>query len=135
MQQEMTREEIRAALTGPFGSVRTPFLEDGSIDYDGLRSVIDFNIEGGSKKLPPSSLEREEGGSFQLHQPHGTGGGNHELPTRRFGLDDRSNQRRFYFMYSGLILDALRYRVFQPERVEEKCDRSMGQTKLLPLDQ
>ncbi len=51
MQQEMTREEIRAALTGPFGSVRTPFLEDGGIDYDGLRSVIDFNIDGGSKTV------------------------------------------------------------------------------------
>ena len=51
MQQEMTREEIRAALTGPFGSVRTPFLLDGGIDYDGLRNVIDFNIDGGSNTV------------------------------------------------------------------------------------
>ncbi len=51
MQQEMTREEIRGALTGPFGSVRTPFLEEGAIDYDGLRSVIDFNIDGGGKTV------------------------------------------------------------------------------------
>lgn len=51
MRKEMTREEIRATLTGPSGSVRTPFLKDGSVDYEGLRSVIDFNIDGGSKTV------------------------------------------------------------------------------------
>lgn len=43
----MTRQEIRSALTGPFGSIRTPFLKDGSIDYNGLRNIIDFNINAG----------------------------------------------------------------------------------------
>ena len=51
MKNKMTRDEIRAALTGPSGSVRTPFHRDGSVDYNGLRNVIDFNINGGSKTV------------------------------------------------------------------------------------
>ena len=40
---------IRQALTGPIASVRTPFNRDGSIDFDGVRRVIDFNLDAGSK--------------------------------------------------------------------------------------
>ncbi len=41
----------REALTGPIASVRTPFSRDGGVDFDGLRSVIDFDIEAGSKAI------------------------------------------------------------------------------------
>src|SRR5688500_14752521 len=47
----ISREEVRKALTGPIGSVRTPFTRDGSIDFDGLRNTIDFNINAGSKTV------------------------------------------------------------------------------------
>ena len=45
------RAWIRQSLTGPVASIRTPFEKDGSIDYDGLRRAIDFNIEAGSKTI------------------------------------------------------------------------------------
>ncbi|MBI4024002.1 MAG: dihydrodipicolinate synthase family protein [Verrucomicrobia bacterium] len=45
----MNREAIRAALTGPSGSIRTPFRRDGGVDYNGLKRVIDANIAGGSR--------------------------------------------------------------------------------------
>lgn len=45
------RNLVRQALTGPIASVRTPFNQDGSIDFDGLRKVIDFNIAAGSKAV------------------------------------------------------------------------------------
>ncbi|MBI2190624.1 MAG: dihydrodipicolinate synthase family protein [Planctomycetes bacterium] len=45
----MTREEIRTALTGPMASLRTPFQRDGRIDYGGVRSVIDFSMQAGSR--------------------------------------------------------------------------------------
>ncbi|MBN2308363.1 MAG: dihydrodipicolinate synthase family protein [Candidatus Hydrogenedentes bacterium] len=46
-----SQEEIRAALTGPVASVRTPFTRDGAIDFAGLRRVIDVAIDGGSKTV------------------------------------------------------------------------------------
>ncbi|MDX9861740.1 MAG: dihydrodipicolinate synthase family protein [Rhodospirillales bacterium] len=42
---------IRDCLTGPVSSIRTPFLKDGAIDWDGLRRVIDFNIAAGSRTM------------------------------------------------------------------------------------
>ena len=45
------RSRVREALTGPVSSIRPPFHRDGRIDYDGLRSVIDFNISAGSKTM------------------------------------------------------------------------------------
>jgi 4-hydroxy-tetrahydrodipicolinate synthase len=51
MKTKLTREEIKAALTGPSGSVRTPFNRDGSIDYRGLATVIDHNIQNGSRTV------------------------------------------------------------------------------------
>lgn len=49
MPSQMSRDEIRAALTGPSGSIRTPFHRDGSIDWRGLANVIDANLDGGSQ--------------------------------------------------------------------------------------
>lgn len=48
MKQTLTRDEIRSALTGPFGSIRTPFNRDGSVDTEGLRNHIERNIENGA---------------------------------------------------------------------------------------
>ncbi len=45
------RDWVRQSLTGPVASVRTPFLRDGAIDYDGLRRAIDFNIAAGSRTM------------------------------------------------------------------------------------
>ena len=45
------RFQIRDALIGPISSVRTPFHQDGRIDFDGLRQAIDFNIKAGSKTI------------------------------------------------------------------------------------
>jgi dihydrodipicolinate synthase/N-acetylneuraminate lyase len=45
------RDRVRQALTGPIASVRTPFQRDGSVDLDGLRRVIDFDIDAGSRAI------------------------------------------------------------------------------------
>ena len=47
----ISKEKVRACLTGPIASVRTPFNKDGSIDFDGLRNYVDFIIEAGSKTV------------------------------------------------------------------------------------
>ena len=47
----MTKDEIRSNLTGPVSSIRTPFMKDGSVDEDGLRSFIDRGIDGGSRTM------------------------------------------------------------------------------------
>ena len=49
MKKPMSREEIRWALTGPSGSIRTPFNRDGSVDYRGLANVIEASLNGGSR--------------------------------------------------------------------------------------
>ena len=43
--------EIRAALSGPWPSLCTPFTRQGEIDFDALRGQIDFCIEAKSKAL------------------------------------------------------------------------------------
>ena len=45
------RDAVREALTGPIATVRTPFNEDGSIDYAGVREIIDFDIAASSKAI------------------------------------------------------------------------------------
>jgi 4-hydroxy-tetrahydrodipicolinate synthase len=45
----MTRDDIRAALTGPLDTIRTPFNRDGSIDYGAMRGMIDFMIDAGCR--------------------------------------------------------------------------------------
>ena len=47
----MDRDQARAHLTGPISSIGTPFNEDGSVDYDGLRNQIDVVLAGGSKTV------------------------------------------------------------------------------------
>jgi hypothetical protein len=42
---------MRARLSGPMPSLKTPFNRDGSIDYDGLRNLIDCNLAAGAKAL------------------------------------------------------------------------------------
>jgi dihydrodipicolinate synthase/N-acetylneuraminate lyase len=51
MNQRVSREEVRAALTGPVTSVKIPFLRDGSIDFTGLRTYIEFVLGAGSRSL------------------------------------------------------------------------------------
>jgi len=48
---EMSKDQMRAALTGPVASVSTPFKRDGSLDFAALRNFIDFVIAGGSKTV------------------------------------------------------------------------------------
>jgi 4-hydroxy-tetrahydrodipicolinate synthase len=43
--------EMRARLTGPIPSLKTPFLKDGAIDFDGLRRLIDHNLAAGARAL------------------------------------------------------------------------------------
>lgn len=45
----ITKEQVRANLTGPQMSLRTPFTESGSIDEDALKKMIDFAIDHGCK--------------------------------------------------------------------------------------
>jgi len=45
------RDAVREALTGPIASVRTPFNEDGSVDFAGVRKIIDFDIAAPSKAI------------------------------------------------------------------------------------
>lgn len=42
------RDAVREGLTGPVTSVSVPFNQDGTIDYAGLRTCLDFYIGGGS---------------------------------------------------------------------------------------
>lgn len=44
----MNLQEAREALTGPVPSVSTPFNRDGSIDFDGLRNMVEHDIAAGS---------------------------------------------------------------------------------------
>ncbi len=47
----MDHGTIRERLTGPVPSIRTPFNEDGSVDFSGLRKIIDANIDAGAKTI------------------------------------------------------------------------------------
>ena len=47
----MNKTEIRESLSCPVASVRTPFNKDGSIDFDGLRSYVEFSIAAGSRTM------------------------------------------------------------------------------------
>ncbi len=43
--------ELREALNSPIPSIRTPFTKDGQIDFDGVRSQVDFVIAGKAKTI------------------------------------------------------------------------------------
>lgn len=47
----MKLDEAFGYLQGPIPSIRTPFKADGAVDYDGLRTLVDFCIAGGAKSL------------------------------------------------------------------------------------
>lgn len=47
----ISREEVREHLSGPIASLNTVFNRDGSIDYKGLRNLIDADIAGGTKTI------------------------------------------------------------------------------------
>lgn len=49
----MTRlsDDLRTALASPIPSLRTPFLPDGDVDWDGVRSQVDFVIAGGARTI------------------------------------------------------------------------------------
>jgi len=47
----LTRDDIRAALTGPIASIRVPFRRDGSLDVAGLRHAVEFDIAAGSRTI------------------------------------------------------------------------------------
>ena len=43
--------QIRAHLSGPIGSVRTLFRQDGEIDFDGVRGYVDYLVAAGSRTV------------------------------------------------------------------------------------
>jgi len=43
--------ELQAALASPIPSLRTPFLPDGEIDFDGLRAYVERCLANGAKAL------------------------------------------------------------------------------------
>ncbi len=47
----MDKQYAMECFTGPSGSISTPFLEDGEIDYDGLRNMLDFSIANKEKVI------------------------------------------------------------------------------------
>lgn len=42
------RQQMREALTGPVATVRTPFDHEGDIDFDALRTHVDYLCEAGT---------------------------------------------------------------------------------------
>lgn len=44
-------EEVRAQLTGPIPSIRTPFTPDGDVDFAALDDLVDRCIDGGAAVL------------------------------------------------------------------------------------
>ena len=47
----MDSQRIQAGLAGPIASIRTPFTEDGAIDYASLRQIVEFDIAAGAGAL------------------------------------------------------------------------------------
>ncbi len=47
----MDSQRIQAGLAGPIASIRTPFAEDGAIDYASLRRIVEFDIAAGAGAL------------------------------------------------------------------------------------
>jgi len=43
----LTVQQVRDGVSGPLASIRTPFNQDGSIDYAGVKRQIDFALENG----------------------------------------------------------------------------------------
>ena len=47
----MNLQKAKEHLTGPVMSLRTAFMRNGDIDYDGVRNIIDAGIDGGTKTV------------------------------------------------------------------------------------
>ena len=47
----ISKTDVRTALTGPVPSIRTPYLKTGAIDYKGLKTMIDFDLQAGAKAI------------------------------------------------------------------------------------
>ncbi|OHB58867.1 MAG: hypothetical protein A2Y12_00430 [Planctomycetes bacterium GWF2_42_9] len=47
----MNKAEIRQYLSCPVASIRTPFNQDGTIDYKSLRTYVDFSVNAGSRTM------------------------------------------------------------------------------------
>ena len=45
------REEIREALSAPMPSISTPFTREGEVNFEGIRSYVEFVLEGGAKTI------------------------------------------------------------------------------------
>ncbi len=46
-----TANDFKETLSGPVPSLRVPFTKDGEIDYSGLSTLIDFQINSGAKTI------------------------------------------------------------------------------------
>lgn len=44
-----TTRNVEHAIQGPVNSIPTPFTHEGSVDWDGVRAIIDSGIAGGSQ--------------------------------------------------------------------------------------
>jgi len=47
----MDIEEAKHSLTGPVMSLRTPFDQEGEIDFEAVRKIIDCGIDGGTRTI------------------------------------------------------------------------------------
>ncbi|MBL4574673.1 MAG: hypothetical protein JKY51_01060, partial [Opitutaceae bacterium] len=47
----MNIEEAKHSLAGPVMSLRTAFDEEGEIDFEAVRKIIDRGIEGGTRTV------------------------------------------------------------------------------------
>ena len=68
-------DELREALDSPVPSIRTPFTADGQIDYNGVRSQVDFLIAGKARTLLQAGtimavLQRGQGRGFRHGLAH-----------------------------------------------------------------
>lgn len=52
MPQQRSVDEIPSLIHGPINSIPTPFLDDGEVDWQGVRNIIDAGIDAGSKVVP-----------------------------------------------------------------------------------
>ena len=103
--------EMRARLTGPIPSLKTPFLKDGAIDFDGLRRLIDHNLAAGARaSMLTAGLDRtatrwrpavEEGGDawamIALADPDMTGQLSYRQLSSYVGRGDAALKQRLFF--------------------------------------
>lgn len=47
----MDKDKIRDCLTGPVMSLKIPFNQNGLVDYEGIKTIIDRSLDGGSRTI------------------------------------------------------------------------------------